>query len=124
MAATAAGVAAAAAAAAATTQDGRKDTGYPHVTRDKYGRPNIDGMRMWVSNVVSTYHHYGSVESVIEHFPYLKPAQVHAALTYYYDHQPEIDAEIRVDIEETERLYQHQVLPPKLQVALKNKPGR
>jgi len=124
MAAAAAGAAAAAATAAATIQDSRTDTGYPHITRDKYGRPNIDGMRIWVTNVVSSYRHHGSIENVIEHFTYLSPAQVHAALTYYYDHQSEIDEEIQADVEESERGYQQQVLPPKIHAALDRARGK
>ena len=31
---------------------------------------------------------------ICRHYPYLNLAQVHAALTYYYDHQQEMDQEI------------------------------
>ena len=39
-------------------------------------------------------------EDIIRHYPYLKLAEVHAAMTYYHDHQAEIDAEIRAELDE------------------------
>ncbi len=34
-------------------------------------------------------------DEMVKQFPPLTLAQIHAALSYYYDHQAEIDAEIR-----------------------------
>ena len=36
-----------------------------------------------------------SAEEIVRHYPYLTRAEVHAALGYYFDHQDEIDQEIR-----------------------------
>ena len=34
---------------------------------------------------------------MVRHYPYLKLAEVHSAMAWYYDHQPEIDAEIQAN---------------------------
>jgi hypothetical protein len=40
-----------------------------------------------------------SAEQIREHYPHLSLAQIYAALSYYYDHKAEIDAEIEKDIQ-------------------------
>lgn len=40
--------------------------------------------------------------------PHLTMAQVHAALSYYFDHRPEIDAEIAQGLETVDKLRQQQ----------------
>jgi uncharacterized protein (DUF433 family) len=41
-----------------------------------------------------------TVERIVENYPFLNPAQIYAAWSYYYDHQEDIDSELR---EESER---------------------
>ncbi len=36
-----------------------------------------------------------SAEEIVRQYPYLTREEVHAALTYYFDHQDEIDQEIQ-----------------------------
>ena len=56
------------------------------------GRPCIAETRIAVMDVVAlTRRGYFPVE-VVDAFPHLTLAQVHAALAYYYDHQTEVDA--------------------------------
>jgi hypothetical protein len=43
-------------------------------------------------------HH--SVEELHGQFPQLSLAQIHAALAFYYDHQPELDEQIRRELAE------------------------
>ena len=38
-------------------------------------------------------------EELVRHYPYLKLAEVHAAMAYYYDNQAEIDAEIQAELD-------------------------
>jgi uncharacterized protein (DUF433 family) len=38
--------------------------------------------------------HHWHAEDIQRQYPQLSLAQIHAAMTYYYDHQPEIDQEI------------------------------
>lgn len=70
------------------------------------GAPTIAGTRIRVSDIVA-YHLYNArrPEELATDFK-LSLAQVHAALAYYYAHKPEIDAEIRDNAVEAERLLQ------------------
>lgn len=62
------------------------------------GKPRIDGTRVRVQDVV-LWHlaRQQSVAEILCHFPRLTPADVHAALTYYYDHQTQIDSDMASD---------------------------
>jgi uncharacterized protein (DUF433 family) len=77
---------------------------YPHIVSTPGicgGRPRIDGTRISVQVIAEYYHLYNNVDRILEALPHLKASEVHAALTYYFDHQTEIDEEIRqsTDIE-------------------------
>ena len=51
--------------------------------------------RIRVAQIVMDYLAYGwSVEEICRQHPYLTPAEAHAAMGYYFDHQAEIDSEI------------------------------
>jgi uncharacterized protein (DUF433 family) len=64
------------------------------------GRPIIVGTRTPVRSIVG-YHKMGmSVEDILEGLPHLKPVHVYDALSYYYDHQDEIEQDIGADSEE------------------------
>ena len=58
------------------------------------GRAVIKGSRFPVSSIVQDYRRGLSVEEILRDFPSLRPAEVHDALSYYYDHLAEIDQEI------------------------------
>jgi uncharacterized protein (DUF433 family) len=56
----------------------------------------IDDTNVKVLEVVSSKQAYGlSPEDLQAQFSHLSLAQVHAALAYYYDHQQDLDAELR-----------------------------
>jgi uncharacterized protein (DUF433 family) len=58
--------------------------------------------RIRVAQIVMDYLAHGwSPDEMCRHYPHLTPAEVHAAMTYYYDHQAEIDAEIQAELAET-----------------------
>ena len=58
------------------------------------GKPCIAGTRIRVQDV-AVWHGGGmSVEEMVEQFD-LTPAQIYAALSYYYDHREEIERNIR-----------------------------
>jgi hypothetical protein len=42
--------------------------------------------------------HGWSPDEMCRHYPHLKPAEAHAAMTYYYDNQAEIDGEIQAEL--------------------------
>ena len=55
--------------------------------------------RIRVAQIVMDYLAHGwSPDEMCRHYPHLMPAETHAAMTYYYDHQSEIDAEIRAEL--------------------------
>lgn len=65
------------------------------------GRPRIAGTRIKVKHVFRWVEEAGMTPAqVVEAYPQLTRAQVHAALAYYWSHAADIDA----DIEAEERL--------------------
>lgn len=69
------------------------------------GKPRIRGTRMRVSEVAWRHVHDGQTpDEIIEGFPHLTLAQIHAALAYYYDHVEEIEAQLREEDEFVVRL--------------------
>ncbi len=72
-------------------------TEYRYITRVPGvcgGRPIIKGTRTPVKTIVGYYKMGLSVEEIIEGLPHLTPAQVYEALSYYHDHQLEIEQDI------------------------------
>ena len=73
-----------------------------HIVRDDRGVAWIDQCNVKVIEVVLDHVAYGwSADAIHEQHPYLPLAQIHAALSFYYDHQAEFDTEIE---KQTERL--------------------
>jgi uncharacterized protein (DUF433 family) len=77
---------------------------HPHIeSRKGYcgGSPIIAGTKFPVRSVVNYVLRQGmSPEELIKEFGHLTLAQVHDALSYYYDHQVEIDRDIEENTEE------------------------
>jgi hypothetical protein len=48
-----------------------------------------------VQALVGYYKSGMSLEEILEGLPHITPAQLHEALSYYYDHQGEIEESIR-----------------------------
>ena len=70
------------------------------IVRIPGGVPKIAGHRIKVHHISDLYEHYGrSVDEILEQMSTLTRAEVHAALSYYYDHKDEIDAIIREENE-------------------------
>ena len=60
------------------------------------GKPHILGHRIKVEHVATWHEKMGmSPADIVEQYPTITLAQVHAALAYYYDHRDEIEADIR-----------------------------
>lgn len=71
-------------------------TDVKHIVRDPTtygGKPCIEDHRISVHDVVVWSRQGRSPDAIARDF-HLTRAQVHAALSYYYDHQDEIDREI------------------------------
>src|SRR5262245_34021046 len=75
---------------------------YPHIEKIEGSSARLKRLpRVRVAQIVIDYLNHGwSADEICIHYPHLKPAEVHSAMAYYFDHQPEIDAEI----EEEQRL--------------------
>jgi len=72
-------------------------TGHAHIVNDDQilgGEPIIRGTRTPVRAVVETWRLGVAAEEIPNRFPHLNLAQVFDALSYYSDHQDEINAHI------------------------------
>lgn len=59
------------------------------------GKPHIRGHRITVQNIVIWHERMGqSVDEIASEYN-LSLAEIHAALSYYFDHQDEVNASIR-----------------------------
>jgi uncharacterized protein (DUF433 family) len=68
------------------------------------GRPRIKGTRIRVSDIAAYYLIDGqTVEDILDGFPFITAADVHAALAYYFDHADEMAADRTDDVEFAER---------------------
>jgi Protein of unknown function (DUF433) len=76
-------------------------TAYPHIVKDPGSTARLESHpRTRVAMIVIDYLARGlGPEDMVRHYPYLTLAEVHAAMTYYHDHQAEIDAEIQAELD-------------------------
>jgi uncharacterized protein (DUF433 family) len=63
------------------------------------GRAVVAGTRIRVSVILTCYRQGMTVEEIIQQYPHLRPADVHDALAYAYDHPEEIESDIAADDE-------------------------
>jgi uncharacterized protein (DUF433 family) len=84
-------------------------TQYPHLAFDPDGTARIERSRYKVLHLAGEHYHYGwTAEEILRQHPDLRPEQVYASLTYFYDHYDELVAMMQVSAEtaEAERLKQ------------------
>ena len=75
-----------------------KKTAYPNIItspRIAGGAPIIKGTRIAVRAFAGYYQLGMSVDEILQSLPHMTKSQVHAALTFYFDHQGEIDRDLR-----------------------------
>lgn len=65
------------------------------------GQPVVGGTRVRVSTILTCYRQAMSVEEITQQYPMLRPADVHDALAYAYNHLDEIEADLLNDDEST-----------------------
>lgn len=86
----------------------RRKVKHPYITSQKGvcgGKPAIKGTRIRVSQIAIEYERLGwSPDEIVRAHPHLTLAQVHDALSYYYENADEINAEIREDEQVVEEL--------------------
>ena len=78
---------------------------YPHIEKSANQPARLSRTpRVRVAQIVMDYLAYGwSPDEMCRQHPYLTPAEAHAAMGYYFDHQPEIDLEIQAELDEADR---------------------
>jgi hypothetical protein len=77
---------------------------YPHIEKTAGDVARLKSHpRIRVAQIVMDYLAHGwSAEEMCRQHPYLTRGEAHAALAYYYDHQHELDAEIRAESAQVE----------------------
>ena len=78
---------------------------YPHIEKPAGEPARLRRLpRIRVAQIVMDHLAYGwSAEEMCRQHAYLTLAEAHAAMGYYFDHQDEIDAEIRAEWEQVEQ---------------------
>ncbi|MCP5101025.1 MAG: DUF433 domain-containing protein [Chloroflexi bacterium] len=75
-------------------------TDHPHIARQANihgGRPVVRGTRIPVKTLVRYVNMGMSVPEILAGFPDLTTAQLYDALSYYYDNQAEMEADMAAD---------------------------
>ena len=74
---------------------------HPYIERRKgvcRGKPVIVGTRIKVSQIAIEYERLGwTPDQISDAHPHLRLAQIHDALSFYYENQKQVDAEILED---------------------------
>ena len=69
---------------------------YPHLSVDDEGTVRIGRTRYKVLHLAAEHYHHGwSAEELLRQHTDLRPEEVYAALTYFYDHHDELVAQMR-----------------------------
>ena len=89
---------------------------YPYITTHPGiggGSPLVEGTRITVWTIAGYYQMGMSVDEILNTLTHLNASQAHSALAYYFDHQQEIDEELKEngDIERWRSLVQGHPLP-------------
>ena len=76
-------------------------TNYPHIQIDDAGTARLGRSRYKVLHLAGEHYHYGwSAEELLRQHPDLRPEEVYAALTFFYDHFDEMVARLQAQDEE------------------------
>lgn len=77
--------------------------------RDGHDRAFIEGTRVRVQDVAMMAEVRGlTPDQIVDALPHLRLSQVHAALSYYFDHRAEIQSHLKEDKQLVEQLRQLQ----------------
>lgn len=79
---------------------------YSHITKIPGvcgGKATIDGRRVRVMDIVILHQEGYTPKEMLEDYDFLNLAQIHAALSYYYENPEEIEAQLKADREWDER---------------------
>ena len=80
------------------------DTTYPHIDKSPGEPARLNRLpRIRVAQIVLDYLAYGwSADEMCRQHPHLRKVEAHAAMTYYFDHQAEVDAEIESEYQDAD----------------------
>ena len=78
---------------------------YPHIEKRESSPARLKRIpRVHVAQIVMDYLAYRwSPDEMCRQHPYLQPAEAHAAMTYYFDQQDEIEREIQLEWQKTQQ---------------------
>lgn len=77
---------------------------YPHIVKEPDQPARLERHpRTRVAMIVADYLWRGwSAEEIARQYSYLTPAEVHAAMTYYFDHRQEVEDELVAEYRDVE----------------------
>jgi uncharacterized protein (DUF433 family) len=90
------------------------DVTYPHIEKPEAGPARLQRIpRVRVAQIVMDYLAHGwSPDEMCRQHSYLQPAEAHAAMTYYFDHQDEIEREIQLEWQQAQQDQQRSARSP------------
>jgi len=72
------------------------NTVYPHLTINEQGQARIGKTRYKVLHLAAEHYQHGwTAEELLRQHPDLRPEEVYASLTYFYDHHDAMVAEMK-----------------------------
>jgi hypothetical protein len=79
---------------------------YPHIEKSVNQQARLQRLpRIRVAQIVMDYIAYGwSVDEICRQHPYLNLSEAYAAMGYYFDHQEEVDQEIREEWAQSQQI--------------------
>ena len=84
---------------------------YPHILIDENGTAHIGQTRYKVIHLAAEHYHYGwSAEELMRQHPDLRPEEVYAALTYFYDHHDTLLSQMKAGTEHVDSRRTNQTL--------------
>jgi uncharacterized protein (DUF433 family) len=76
---------------------------YPHLTSESDGVVRIGRSRYKVLHLAAEHYQYGwTAEELMRQHPDLRPEEVYAALTYFYDHRDVLISELKRSLRSVE----------------------
>ena len=86
-------------------------TVYPHIVVADDGTARIGDTRYKVEHLAAEHYHHGwTAEELLRQHPDLRPEEVYAALTYFYDHHDELVAAIAATADDVDAARSRQTL--------------
>jgi hypothetical protein len=79
---------------------------YPHIEKPDQQPARLRRLpRIRVAQIAMDYLAFGwSADEMCRQHPYLSLSEAHAAMAHYFDHQAEIDQEIKDELEQEEQI--------------------